>query len=140
MNKYDRLDEITKLVIKSTVRTNEIVEELNVSDMTVRRDLAELEEKVCSLKFMVAQEVIPSFNLKRNHIKRTHTQYRRKRSVARKAIQIIEENDTIFLGPGTTIECLAEIMELKSLTVITNCFPVFKILFEKDRLISKFIY
>ena len=57
-----------------------------------------------------------------------------------KAIQIIEENDTIFLGSGTTIECLAEIMELKSLTVITNCFPVFKILFEKDRLISKFIY
>lgn len=75
MNKYDRLDEITKLVNqKGTVRTNEIVEELNVSDMTVRRDLAELEEKVCSLKFMVAQEVIPSFNLKRNHIKRnTHT-------------------------------------------------------------------
>ena len=46
MNKYDRLDEITKLVNqKGTVRTNEIVEELNVSDMTVRRDLAELEEK-----------------------------------------------------------------------------------------------
>ena len=45
MNKYDRLEEITKLVNqKGTVRTNEIVEELNVSDMTVRRDL-ELEEK-----------------------------------------------------------------------------------------------
>lgn len=46
MNKYDRLDEITKLINKrGTVRTNEIVEGLNVSDMTVRRDLAELEEK-----------------------------------------------------------------------------------------------
>lgn len=46
MNKYDRLDEITKIVNKKgTVRTNEIVEDLNVSDMTVRRDLAELEEK-----------------------------------------------------------------------------------------------
>lgn len=46
MNKYDRLDEITKLVNKrGSVRTNEIVEDLNVSDMTVRRDLAELEEK-----------------------------------------------------------------------------------------------
>lgn len=47
MNKYDRLDEITKLVNKrGSVRTNEIVEDLNVSDMTVRRDLAELEEIV----------------------------------------------------------------------------------------------
>ena len=51
MNKYDRLDEITKLVNKrGSVRTNEIVEDLNVSDMTVRRDLAELEEKVFSLQ------------------------------------------------------------------------------------------
>ena len=47
MNKYDRLEEITKLVNqKGTVRTNEIVEDLNVSDMTVRRDLKELESKV----------------------------------------------------------------------------------------------
>ena len=59
MNKYDRLDEITKLVNKrGSVRTNEIVEDLNVSDMTVRRDLAELEEKVFSLKYMVALVVI----------------------------------------------------------------------------------
>ena len=46
MNKYDRLEEITKLVNqKERLGQNEIVEELNVSDMTVRRDLAELEEK-----------------------------------------------------------------------------------------------
>ena len=141
MNKYDRLDEITKLVNqKGTVRTNEIVEELNVSDMTVRRDLAELEEKGLLTKIHGGARSNSIFQFKEKSHQEKHTQYRRKRSVARKAIQIIEENDTIFLGPGTTIECLAEIMELKSLTVITNCFPVFKILFEKDRLISKFIY
>ena len=141
MNKYDRLDEITKLVNqKGTVRTNEIVEELNVSDMTVRRDLAELEEKGLLTKIHGGARSNSIFQFKENHIKRNTHNIEEKRSVARKAIQIIEENDTIFLGPGTTIECLAEIMELKSLTVITNCFPVFKILFEKDRLISKFIY
>lgn len=75
MNKYDRLDEITKLVNqRGTVRTNEIVEELNVSDMTVRRDLAELEEKGLLTKIHGAQEVMRCFNLKRSHIKRnTHT-------------------------------------------------------------------
>ncbi len=46
MNKHERLDEIAKLVNKKgTIRTNEIVEGLNVSDMTVRRDLIELENK-----------------------------------------------------------------------------------------------
>lgn len=39
-----------------------------------------------------------------------------------------------FLGPGTTIELLAQLIERESLTVITNCFPVFQILFEKRSL------
>ena len=109
--------------------------------MTVRRDLAELEEKGLLTKIHGGARSNSIFQFKeKSHQEKTHTNIEEKRSVARKAIQIIEENDTIFLGPGTTIECLAEIMELKSLTVITNCFPVFKILFEKDRLISKFIY
>ena len=85
MNKYDRLDEITKLNQKGTVRTNEIVEELNVSDMTVRRDLAELEEKVCSLKFMVARSnSIFQFKEKSHQEKHTHN-IEEKRSVARKS-------------------------------------------------------
>ena len=100
--------------------------------MTVRRDLAELEEKGLLTKIHGGARSNSIFQFKEKSHQEKHTQYRRKRSVARKAIQIIEENDTIFLGPGTTIECLAEIMELKSLTVITNCFPVFKILFERS--------
>ena len=76
MNKYDRLDEITKLVNKrGSVRTNEIVEDLNVSDMTVRRDLAELEEKVFSLKYMVVLVVIQLSNIKKCLIKKTYTFY-----------------------------------------------------------------
>ena len=39
-----------------------------------------------------------------------------------------------FLGPGTTIELLAQLIERESLTVITNCFPVFQILFKKRSL------
>ena len=44
-----------------------------------------------------------------------------------------------FLGPGTTIELLAQLIERESLTVITNCFPVFQILFKK-RSLKKFTY
>ncbi|MCI2774649.1 lactose phosphotransferase system repressor [Staphylococcus petrasii] len=133
MNKYDRLDEITKLVNqKGTVRTNEIVEELNVSDMTVRRDLAELEEKGLLTKIHGGARSNSVFQFKEKSHQEKHTQNKEeKRVVARKAVKLIEEGDTIFLGPGTTIEFLAEVMEHQSLTVITNCFPVFKILFKK---------
>ena len=82
MNKYDRLDEITKLVNKrGTVRTNEIVEDLNVSDMTVRRDLAELKRKVCLLRFMVAHVVILHFNIKRCPIRKNIRTISRKRDI-----------------------------------------------------------
>ena len=44
MKKEERLEEITKLINKrGTIRVTEVVERLKVSDMTVRRDLTELE-------------------------------------------------------------------------------------------------
>lgn len=136
MNKYDRLDEITKIVNKKgTVRTNEIVEDLNVSDMTVRRDLAELEEKGVLTKIHGGARSNSVFQFKEKSHQEKHAQnIEQKKEVAQKAVSLIEESDTIFLGPGTTIELLANIMEKEYLTVITNCLPVFKILFEKRSL------
>ena len=98
MNKYDRLEEITKLVNqKGTVRTNEIVEELNVSDMTVRRDLAELEEKGLLTKIHGGARSNSAFQIKEKSHQEKHTEnIEEKRAVARTAVNLIEENDTIF--------------------------------------------
>lgn len=86
MNKYDRLDEITKLINKrGTVRTNEIVEGLNVSDMTVRRDLAELEEKGVLTKIHEELVVILAFQYKEMSHQEKHTHYiEEKRYIAKK--------------------------------------------------------
>ena len=51
-----------------------------------------------------------------------------------KALSLIHEEETIFLGPGTTIELLAEAMEFKHLRVVTNCLPVFETLSKKNAL------
>ncbi|ELY8208831.1 DeoR/GlpR transcriptional regulator, partial [Enterococcus faecalis] len=46
MNKAERHAEISRLVHKKgTIRISDIVNSLNVTDMTVRRDLVELEEQ-----------------------------------------------------------------------------------------------
>ena len=72
--------------------------------MTVRRDLAELEEKVFSLKYMVALVVIQLSNIK-NVASRKHTRFiEEKRFIAKNAVDLIEDGDTIFLGPGTTVQ------------------------------------
>ncbi len=54
-----------------------------------------------------------------------------KQAIASKAAQLIEDGDTIFLGPGTTVAFLAEALNNQRLTVITNCMPVFTLLMAK---------
>jgi DeoR family lactose phosphotransferase system repressor len=49
-----------------------------------------------------------------------------------KAASLIEDGDTLFFGPGTTVELLAEEVNHHTLTIITNCLPVYKILLEKQ--------
>ena len=134
MNKYDRLDEITKLVNKrGSVRTNEIVEDLNVSDMTVRRDLAELEEKGVLTKIHGGARSNSAFQYKEMSHQEKHTRFiEEKRFIAKNAVDLIEDGDTIFLGPGTTVQKLAEEINHYSLTIITNCLPVFNILIKTN--------
>lgn len=133
MNKYDRLDEITDLVNrKGSIRIAEIVEELNVSDMTIRRDLAELDEQGILTKIHGGARSNSAFQYKEMSHKEKHTQYiEEKKQIAKKAATLIEEGNTVFLGPGTTVELLAEEIHNKNLSVITNCLPVFNILFKK---------
>ncbi|EHJ08536.1 DeoR/GlpR family DNA-binding transcription regulator [Staphylococcus simiae] len=134
MRKHERLEEIAKLVNKKgTVRTNEIVEGLNVSDMTVRRDLAELEQQGILKKVHGGARSNSVFQFKEMSHKEKHAKnIEEKRYIAKKAAQLIEDGDTLFLGPGTTVELLAEEIQHRTLTIITNCYPVFKILFEKQ--------
>lgn len=136
MNKFERLEEITKLINKKgSVTTNEIVADLNVSDMTVRRDLSELEEQGVLTKIYGGARSNDLTQYRERSHKEKHTEHvTEKRTIAHQAAAIIEEGDNIFLGPGTTIEILAEEIDHQKLTVITNCLPVFEILNKKKSL------
>ncbi len=133
MNKYERLDEVANLVNKKgTIRIKEIVDSLKVSDMTVRRDLAELEEKGILTKIHGGARSNSAFQYTEMSHNEKHTQcVEEKRQIAKKAAELIEEGNTIFLGPGTTVELLAEEISNTRISIITNCLPVFNILFRK---------
>lgn len=133
MNKEDRLNEIIKLVdLKGTIRVAEIVETLNVSDMTVRRDLTELEEKGIVTRTHGGARSNNIFQYRElSHTDKSLLNTKEKKEIAKKAVELIEEGDTIFLGPGTTVEYMAEEINATSLRVITNCLPIFNILSKK---------
>ena len=70
MIKDERYKAIMDLLTPSgTVRVNEIMEKLNVSDMTVRRDLADLEKGVYSNEYMAELESI--LLMKNCHIRKS---------------------------------------------------------------------
>lgn len=133
MKKRERLEEITRLVNqKGTIRVSDIVKLLNVTDMTVRRDLVELEEQGVLTKIHGGARSNKAFQYREYTHAEKHIQNKEaKQAIARKAAQLIEDGDTIFLGPGTTVAFLAEALNNQRLTVITNCMPVFTLLMAK---------
>ena len=136
MIKDERYKAIMDLLTPSgTVRVNEIMEKLNVSDMTVRRDLADLEKRGL-LERVHGGARINTFNEELSHKEKQIINVEAKRAIAKKAIESIKEGDTIFLGPGTTIELLAKLIDERNLQIVTNCLPVFEILNTLDFIIK----
>lgn len=133
MKKQERLAEITRLVHrKGTIRISEIVDLLQVTDMTVRRDLLELEEQGVLTKIHGGARSNKAFQYREySHSEKNVQHHEAKVAIARRAAALIEEGDTVFLGPGTSVAALAAEIVNQRLTVITNCMPVFTILSQK---------
>lgn len=133
MKKYRRHEEIAQLVQeKGTVRIAELVERFNITDMTARRDLSELEEQGLLTKIHGGARSNNAFAVKESsHQEKYDKNIAEKSEIAKKAAALIEDGDTIFLGPGTTVELLATEIQNTALSVVTNCYPVFKHLYEK---------
>ncbi|UXR70222.1 MULTISPECIES: DeoR/GlpR family DNA-binding transcription regulator [unclassified Staphylococcus] len=128
MLKTERFHAIMSLLERSgTVKVSEIMEKLSVSDMTVRRDLDELEkqgllERVhggARLKNLYRQVEL-------SHDEKQIMYKEEKQRIVEKANELIHDGDTIFLGPGTTLEMLAKVISGNSLRIVTNCLPIFQ--------------
>lgn len=134
MLKKERHDYIIdKLNTQGSVTVNEIIEELEVSDMTVRRDLSELEKaEQLTRVHGGAIQITSKMGTELSHEEKKIINIEAKEYISEIARHYIEDNDIVFLGPGTTIEILArKITDINAL-FITNCLPVFNELISKD--------
>ena len=128
MLKTDRFQAIMSLLeVNGTVRVSDIMEKFSVSDMTVRRDLDEM-EKQGLLERVHGGAKLKDFY---RHVELSHREKQimlkeEKQRIVEKANEMINDGDTIFLGPGTTIELMSKIIHGNSLRIVTNCLPVFE--------------
>ncbi|MDQ0148784.1 DeoR/GlpR family DNA-binding transcription regulator [Eubacterium multiforme] len=118
---------IEKLEEQNVIKNSELIKELDVTEMTLRRDLKELESKGYLIRIHGGAK---NKNMYLNgelllHEKR-EINIENKKYIAKLAAGFIKENDTVYIGPGTTNELLYEYINVSYIKVITNCLSVFQ--------------
>lgn len=135
MLKEDRLNYIVEEVNHyGHVKVTDIINQLHVSDMTIRRDLDELEKRGQLRRVHGGAVSLNDYpNKELSHRDKKIINIDLKKAAARAALPYLKAGETIFLGPGTTMEIFASMMDDMDLRVVTNCLPVFKTLNDKSK-------
>ncbi|GKQ43279.1 DeoR family transcriptional regulator [Companilactobacillus sp. RD055328] len=126
--KNERLSKIVKLVNENGIITvTALVKELNVSTMTIRRDLEELDKTGQIIRIHGGAESKLS-TISKNEL--TYTQKKKlnveeKKAIAKVVASMIKEDETIYIGPGSTNEFVPMYCTQKNMRIITNSLPVF---------------
>ena len=119
---------LDKLKNSGQVFVNELADDFNVSQETIRRDLNKLEE-LKHIKKIHGGAVIAQFGFELEFNQRAKLAEDDKKAIAIKAAELIKPGDSLFIDFGTTtLEFAKQIAGINQLTVITNS-PVIANLF-----------
>lgn len=127
MLKVDRhiyiLKELNK---KHFVKVANLAKAMKVAEMTIRRDLKELEDHgQLSRVHGGAKVTAKAFFQEDNYNKKLSINIDEKREIAKKAADTIKNNETIFIGPGSTTNHLYEFIKDKNINIVTNSITIF---------------
>ena len=64
-------------------------------------------------------------NNERSNVEKQGLQIAENKKLAVLPVILIDEGETIFIGPGTTLECFARELPIDNIRVVTNSLPVF---------------
>lgn len=106
---------------RKKVEVNELAELLDVSKVTIRKDLDKLESK----GFLHRQHGYAVLNNQDDINYRLAKNYDQKRRIAVKAAETVSDGETVMIESGSTCTILAEILafQRQDITIITNsCF------------------
>lgn len=117
-----------------TVRVADLVQELGVSDMTVRRDLENLDEQGLLVKVHGGAAATPLALFEPGFSAKSTLQLAEKEAIATAAARLVEPGMAIALSAGTTTHVLAgRLVDIPGLTVVTNSIRVADVLDRSPR-------
>ena len=128
MYPFERKQKIMSRLRKTgRINFNEDAKLFNVSISTLHRDLEDLEKQGLVKKVMGGAVLVSGTQFETHFDKRLQTRAREKKSIARMAVQHVQDDTSIFLDHSSTTTYLArEIKQrsYKSLLVLTNSLQI----------------
>lgn len=133
MLKEKRQDLIAEMVNdKDLIEVSDLTMSLDVTEMTIRRDLKELEEKGLLKRVHGGAKKIKSISdIEYSNAEKKEKNITQKKYISKQISEILNEDDIVFLGAGTTIEFVSEYVGEKRLKVFTNSLYLFNELINK---------
>lgn len=122
---------LQKLQEEGQVLVPHLCETLDVSSVTIRKDLKFLEDKGLLYRMHGGATQKNPYAVDRPVNEKEKLQAEEKKKIAQQAASLVEANDSIIIASGTTVLYLARYIHPKqSLTVITSALQVASVLLE----------
>lgn len=102
------------------VKVQKLTSQLNSSESTIRRDLAELEKQGLLKRVHGGAESIVQKNIELSMKEKTDRNKKEKQAIAQYSAKLIHEHDCIFIDAGTTTLSVIENLPNKEVTIVTN--------------------
>ena len=109
-----------KITLDDYVVLEDLVELLETSESTVRRDLDELEAEGKLHRVHGGAEKLHALQEEPSILQKSIKNVQSKKALVQKAAELIQDGDVIFLDAGTTTELLIPHLNQEGLTVVTN--------------------
>lgn len=118
-------------VIMNSLKENNVIEvsslakSLNVTEMTIRRDFKDLEDKKLLVRVHGGAKRVDASYTELSDIQKRNINVNKKIHIAQLCAKLINNNDTIFIGSGTTANLIFDYLNVENLKIITNSINVF---------------
>lgn len=125
MFKEERKVQIQNILTDTTSATVEhLAEVMRVSPSTIRRDLVEMEDSGLVTRTHGGAILSQTSQQDYNFNEKRATNYELKNAIGRRAAALVDEGDIIALNSSTITSLMAEHLDVKHLTVVTNSITI----------------
>ena len=134
MLKKKRQTQILEVLLKEeAITVTELANLLEVSTVTIRKDLTELEQANKLYRSHGKAIIINPFTFNRSVNEKEKIAVEQKDAIGREAAKLIDQDDSIIIASGTTVHALARNIKPKHrLTVVSASLPVSEILSQDE--------